>query len=492
MSIFNPDMIQQRIDDARAAMQQATADNNTEAFAKAQQDMMEAIMERVVHEHDESAQQAQDARILASRGVRQLTGEETLYYQNVITAMKSNNPKMALNNVSEVLPKTVIDAVLEDLRTNHPLLSKINFAPTNGLIEMIMNTDVTQLAKWGPLCSDITKELSSGFKKVPTNLYKLSAFLPVCKAMLELGPVWLDRYVRDVLKEALACGLENGIVNGDGNDSPIGMTRQVGDGVSVVGGVYPEKAAIEVTSFDPVTYGKLLSIMAMGPNGKSRVIKDVILLVNGQDYYEKVMPATTLMAPDGSYRNDVLPYPTTVIPTFALPRGKAVIGMAGKYFAASGIAKDGRIEYSDDYHFLEDERIYLIKLYANGMPKDNNAFLVLDISNLKPAVWKVTQITAQTPSDDAKLSALTLGSAVLSPAFDAETDTYTATTTNATNVINAVPANAGASVEIKLGDNVVENGSALTWATGENTVTVTVTAEDGETTEVYTITVTKS
>ncbi|HAP6995837.1 TPA: phage major capsid protein, partial [Enterococcus faecium] len=37
---------------------------------------------------------------------------------------------------------------------------------------------------------------------------------------------------------------------------------------------------------------------------------------------------------------------------------------------------------SDEYHFVEDERIYLAKQYANGQPKRNDSFIVLDISAL--------------------------------------------------------------------------------------------------------------
>ena len=134
-----------------------------------------------------------------------------------------------------------------------------------------------------------------------------------CKAMLELGPEWLDNFVRQTLYEALSNGMEGGAVAGDGNKKPIGMTRQVGDGVTVTGGAYPEKAAIKVDDLSPHTVGNLLSIMAADPNGKPRQVRDVILLVNPQDYLQKVMPATTLMAPDGTYRNDVLPYPMSVI-----------------------------------------------------------------------------------------------------------------------------------------------------------------------------------
>ena len=112
------------------------------------------------------------------------------------------------------------------------------------------------------------------------------------------------------------------------------------------------------------------------------------------DYYQKVMPATTLMAPDGSYRNDVMPYPMDVIQSPSVPSGKAVLGLGRRYIGLLGTAKEGKIEYSDQYRFLEDERVYLIKGYANGLPADNNAFLLLDISNLQPAVYTVEQANA--------------------------------------------------------------------------------------------------
>ena len=52
-------------------------------------------------------------------------------------------------------------------------------------------------------------------------------------------------------------------------------------------------------------------------------------------------------------------------------------------------SKDGKLEFDDSCQFLEDNRVYKIKLYGNGMPMDNNAFQYHDISQLKPAVVKV-------------------------------------------------------------------------------------------------------
>ena len=88
------------------------------------------------------------------------------------------------------------------------------------------------------------------------------------------------------------------------------------------------------------------------------------------------------------------------------------------------------------------------------------------------------------------LSALTIGSLTLDPTFGSDTVTYTATTTNASNTVSATATDSGATIEIKNGSTVVTNGSAATWETGENTVTVKVS--NGITSKTYTVTVTKS
>ena len=381
-------------EEIKSAMSAALKEGNTEAYLNAFDEICESIAQDIRAEFEQSRDE-QDTKILAERGVRQLTSAEKTYYSKVIDAMRSADPKMALSNLDVVMPDTVIDAVFTDLREQHPLLSRIRFMATNGVVKMLVNTNGEQRAVWGTLTAEITKELVSGFKEIDTNLLKLSAFLPVAKSMLDLGPVWLDRYVREVLYEALANGLEYGIVDGDGKTTPIGMSRVV-DESQTSGGVYPRKAKIAVNDFTPQTMGRLSALLAKDRNGKSRKVGGFILVVNPQDYYEKVMPATTLLTPSGEYRKDVFPIALEVITTSALSRGDAIFGMADRYQAFAGTEKDGRILYSDDYKFLEDQRVYLIKTYANGTPFDDNSFLLLDIDGLRPSVLTVQQETAPT------------------------------------------------------------------------------------------------
>lgn len=479
----------------RGMMQQAIRDNDGEHFAQAWDGMCQAIGQELREDYEQQLQQMRDemdSRALAARGVRQLTSEERNYCTKVIQAMKSSDPKQALNNLDVVLPKTTIDSVFEDLRTKHPLLSKIDFIPSAGIVELIVSKNGRQEAVWGDLTDEIVKELTSGFEKVGTNLLKLSAFMMVCKSMLDVGPEWLDRYIRECLYEALANGAEAGYINGDGDKQPIGMTRQVGKGVTVTGGKYPKKKAVKIADLSLDTLGNLLSMLAVDPDGKARQVMNVIMVVNPIDYYRKVMPATTLQAPDGTFRRDVLPFPVDIIESPSVEVGEAVFGLGKRYFAAAGTPKDGKIEYSDHYRFLEDERAYLIKAYANGMPKDNNAFLVLDISDLRPAVFKVEMVNAPAASKNANLLDLRIGSLSLNPEFSADTDAYTVNTANATNTISAIPADAGAEINVTVNDEAIANGTAAKWNDGENTVKVNVTAADGTTTKTYTVTVTKA
>lgn len=264
--MLNNDMT--RREELRGMMQQAIKNEDTDAFYQSFDQMIEQIDADIKEDYDTKITQLRgemDANVLAQRGVRQLTSEERKYYNKLSDAMKSNNPRQALTDTDLILPKTIMDAVFDELQTSHPLLSRIEFLNTTAVTEMIMNTNGYQEAAWGKLCDEIIKEIMSGFDVVNMTLLKLSAFIPVCKATLDLGPEWLDSYVRQILYEALANGLEAGIVAGDGNGKPIGMNRQVGDSVTVTGGVYPEKNKISVTDLSTTTVGNLLSLIAVDP-----------------------------------------------------------------------------------------------------------------------------------------------------------------------------------------------------------------------------------
>lgn len=156
-------------------MNQAIKDDDTKAFSEAFTELCQKIEDNVLEQAKEMLVE-QDATILAQRGVRQLTSKEKQYYEKIIEAMRSTDPKQALNDVEVVMPETIIDSVFDELQTNHPLLSKLNATTVTGLTRMMMNTNGEQKAAWGKLTAKIIEELTSGFKEVDVTQEKLSAF----------------------------------------------------------------------------------------------------------------------------------------------------------------------------------------------------------------------------------------------------------------------------------------------------------------------------
>lgn len=384
--------------EAVKALAQALATDDATQVEQAIDALRVSIAEDVTAQYQEAVS-AHDAAVLAQRGFRQLTVSETAYYQGVIEALSSANPRQALVDFSampdKMMPTSIFDQILKDIREAHPLLDAVNVVNVGFVTEWLRNRHTRQLAAWGSVGDAITKEITSAFEVIDVKQGKLSSFALVSIDMLRLGPTWLDGYVRTVVGEVIACGLEDGIVNGKGvKGEPVGLTRDIHEGVSVSGTTgYPLKAAVTVTELTPKAYGAVVATLAKDEHGKAKAIdfrsesNGLALVCSTADYLTKVMPATTVQATTGQYVRDLFPLPTTVIPSVAIEDGKAVLAILGEYDLFVGGARG--LEYSDEAKFLEDQRAFKQVMYAFGKAYDNTSAALLDISALEEAVVPV-------------------------------------------------------------------------------------------------------
>lgn len=104
-------------------------------------------------------------------------------------------------------------------------------------------------------------------------------------------------------------------------------------------------------------------------------------------------------------------------------------------------------------------------------------------------------------SDDARLTALSLSSGALDPAFASETTSYTAKVANSVSSITVTPTRSDADAPVtyldagdtELADaNSSAEGRQIDLSPGENTIKVKVTAEDNTATRTYTLVVTRN
>lgn len=399
MKITSNDLFNQVKKQHEAALSAAFKSGNTEQMAQAMtaffDSMNEAVLQRAAEEIDA---RNQDATILAARGANVLTTAERNYYDGLANALKSADPRAAVANYEVAMPQTVVDRIVGTIKKNHPLLDKLNFVSTAYLTRILVNAKPAQLAAWGKITSAVQKEIEGGVQEIALTMCKLSAYMAISMDLVELGPEWMDTYARETLSEAIANALESGAVAGTGKEQPIGMIRDISPTASVTDGVYPKQTAVKITRLDAATLGTLLGKLARDPNdttgATARAVdpRDIIIVFNPFDYWEKVFAATTLLV-GGQYMTNVLPIPAEIFQSAALAKGEAVIGIAPHYFIGIGPAgKQGTIIADDSVKFLEDQRAYKAKLQGNGRPLDQYAFLRLDVSELEAIVSTIVEV----------------------------------------------------------------------------------------------------
>lgn len=381
---MNLDVKEKMVEDIKDSIEK----NDISAFANNMIGFMEETEKRIKADYEE-LKDVKDARILESRGYHALTSQETKFYDKVVEVIKTKGSAPSLDDVDVVMPETIFNEVFNNIKTAHPLLDKINVMNTRTITDkIIMNTGLTGTAGWGELCDAIDDEIKSGFGFIEVQMNKLSAYMFVCMTLLDLGYEWLHRFCVDCLSEAIAAALEDAVVNGTGSKMPIGMIKEIADLGETQTIPAVTKDAIEVTDLGPATLGTIAKTLS---NGGTRKVNRMIMVVNPLDAYDKVMPATTIMNAQGEYITRTA-FPMDIIESAAVAQGKAVFGIGEKYFLGVGLGKNGRVDYSDHFKFLDDLRTIKQKVVAGGQPVDNAAFVYADISNLQPAYLLVKTV----------------------------------------------------------------------------------------------------
>ncbi|WP_309566950.1 phage major capsid protein, partial [Bacillus thuringiensis] len=309
-----------------------------------------------------------DRSIMQSRGANVLTSEEMKFFNAVVEegGFKS----------TETLPKTTQERIFDDLVEDHPFLQHIGLENLGAVTEFIYG-DPEGAAVWGPLFDGIKGQLNATFRKDSISQLKLTAFIPLANDMLKLGPVWVERYVRTMITEAMKVGLERGFVAGTGKDEPIGLLKDPSG--SVVNGIYPDKKPVGTLTFEPgrKTINELkgvVKLLAKKLNGDGKTDSDrpkniagkVVMVTNPFDTFD-IQANATIQNAAGVYVTS-LPFNPILTESVFVPQGKVLFFVKGQYVAAMGGTEP--IKKYEETLALEDATVYIAKQYATGKPKD--------------------------------------------------------------------------------------------------------------------------
>lgn len=143
-------------------------------------------------------------------GLRQLTDEENKFYD----ALKTDVRQAIDGKQIDLIPTTIIDNTLVDVKKASDLLSLASFAPSD--VKKWISASKTGTYAWGELTDKIKSELNIAFESLNLELGKLSAFLVIPKAIRDLANEFVDKYFMAVLAETMNDGLEYAFLYGTG------------------------------------------------------------------------------------------------------------------------------------------------------------------------------------------------------------------------------------------------------------------------------------
>ncbi|WP_273128960.1 phage major capsid protein [Bacillus weihaiensis] len=323
-----------------------------------------------------------DQVVLANRGADVMTTEERTFFNEVV---KSDGFTDEL-----VLPETIVERIYDDLTTEHPILSVINFQNLGTITLTTITSEYEGAAVWGPIFGDIKGQLDAAFKQENIAQSKLTAFVVLPKDLAKFGPSWVKAYVQAQITETYAVALESAVINGAGPTKyqPIGLIRDLQAAVDPTNGHAKKAVTGTLTLADD---GKIIDefagiggVLSVKQNGKPlNVDGKVALIINPTDSWKLRAKFTTRNA-QGAFITNV-PFDFQIITSLFATAGEVIAFVTDRYDAYRGGGVEVK-EY-DQTLALEDCNLHIAKTFAFGKPRDNKvaAIYTLDIPQSEPA-----------------------------------------------------------------------------------------------------------
>ena len=350
------------------------------------------LKDNILAEARQNAQnETSDTQIRMNRGLNVLTSEERKFFKNLV----EDEAELDTYKEEALLPETTVVRVFEDIKTERPLLSKINFNLSGIRTRMIVG-DPAGAAMWGEVFGKIQGQISANFNEFSFSQNKLTAFAIVPKDLIEFGYEWVERYVREQLAEAIGAKLEEGIVLGNGalQNQPVGITKDMTkDEDGNITAVADKKPAGELTFADARTtaieLANLMNSLSVKENGKRiNVAGKVSLVVNPGEQF-LIQAQYTTQTVNGQWVTS-LPFNLDIVASEFVPEGQVIALVGERYHAMYTGAVQIR-EY-DQTLALEDVNVYVAKQFAHGVPDDNKASQVYTLALTKEEVPEVPEV----------------------------------------------------------------------------------------------------
>lgn len=394
------------------------------------------------------------------------------------------------------IPVIFLDLISENMYRYSKLLNRIRIREVRGQARQTVAGTIPE-AVWTEMCGALN-ELTFTFNQVVLDGYKVGGFVPVCNALLEDNDIGLASWIIEMMSESLGLAMDTAILYGTGTGMPMGIVTRLAQTSKPAG--YPANAPAWVdlhTSNIKSINGPSLTGAAFWAALNDAVANDFTKYNRGSEFWAmntKTYRALMSKAITFNMEGNIVANLYGTLPVIGgdidilefIPDGDIIGGYGDLYLLALregitiGMDETGRTNRT------LDETLFWGKARADGVPVIAGAFVAVNINN--SSVTTTHSFPGDT-ANNAKLASLSIGE-TLSPTFDADVTSYTATASNASDAVTALADDPDAQVSLAYNGSQILNGSTVTWATGTKNLVVTV--KKGNAVKVYTVAVTKN
>lgn len=396
------------------------------------------------------------------------------------------------------IPVVFLDLIAENMYRYSKLMRRVRIRNVNGEARQTIAGTVPE-AVWTEMCGAIN-ELTFDFNQITLDGFKVAGYVAVCNSLLEDNDVNLASWIVEMLSEAIGLAEDKAILygKGAGRKMPLGIVTRLAQESKPTD--YPATAPAwvdlhtsNIITIPTASTGEVFwaALAVAAGNTFTRYSRGERFWAMNSKTLATLQSKAILATALGRY----VTFDGMTMPIIGgdveilefIPDGDIVGGYGDLYLWAqrSGMS----IEASREVQFIQDNTVFRGKERADGMPVIPGAFVAINING---ASVTTSMTFAADTANNAKLSALTVGSITLSPAFDGNVLSYSANATAATAAVTATPEVAGAQVAISYNGANIKNGGTVTWLADGKAHPLTVTVKNGNEVMVYTVNVTKA
>ena len=407
----------------------------------------------------------------------------------------ASRTQASVSGAELTIPIVFLDLISENLFRYSKLLNRVRVRNVRGEARQTVAGTIPE-AVWTEMCGALN-ELTFTFNQITLDGYKVGGFVPVCNALLQDNDIALASWIVEMMSESLGYAMDTAILYGTGTGMPLGIVTRLAQTSKPANYQANAPAWSDLHTSNIKSISADLTGTAFWAALNDAVANDFTKYNRGREFwamntqtYRKLMSKAITFTATG----DVVANVWGTLPVIGgdieilefLPDGDIIGGYGDLYLWSLREGMTIGMDATGRTNRILDETIFFAKARADGSPIIAGAFVAVNINGSSVTT------THSFPGDDAnnaKLASLAIGE-TLSPTFDADVTSYTATASNASDAVTAIADDADAQVVVEYDGSQILNGSTVTWTVGTKNLVVTV--KKGNAVKVSTVAVTKA